>query len=69
MIRSKLVLAASLASFAVAFAAPSFADGPDPFNKAERQAALTTVPVTPATTQTATAPLPSSNAYVKPNKK
>ncbi|MGE0737296.1 MAG: hypothetical protein AB7G15_01665 [Alphaproteobacteria bacterium] len=68
MIKSKFILAASIASFAVAFAAPSFADAPDPFNKAERQAALVTEPVKPAA-QTAAAPLPVSNAYVKPNKK
>ena len=68
MTKSKLILAASIATCAIGFATPSFADAPEPFNAAERRAALVTEPVNNVP-QTAQAPLPVSNAYVKPNKK
>ncbi|MGE0733780.1 MAG: hypothetical protein AB7G15_19635 [Alphaproteobacteria bacterium] len=80
MIKSKLRYAGPIAALAVGLAAasavfnPSGAEAPDPFNKAERNAALTTEPEKPsppptATPQTVTQQAPAGNTYAKPNKK
>ena len=58
---SKLSLIAGLLVFP---AVPALAEAPDPFNKAERNAALTTETVK-ETTPTVTPP-PAGNTYVKP---
>jgi len=74
MIKSKLLCVGSIAALAVGLAATSFAEAPDPFNKAERNAALTTEPEKPSpppatTPQTVTQQAPAGNTFVKPNKK
>ena len=63
---SKLSLIAGLLVFP---AAPALAEAPDPFNKAERNAALTTETVketTPPVTTPPVTPPPAGNTYVKP---
>ena len=62
---SKLTLAGMIAGLFAGFATHSLAEAPDPFNKAERNAALTTE-TAKTTPPTVTPPQPTGNTYVKP---